>query len=112
MTIIQKLKDPLNAGIGILGATGLAALAKLLHDRKKRHDSWKETLLGNTDKEDALTTAIASAATLGTNALSYLKDKRDHLGTKNERIAYGLLGAVPGIALGIQAIKAHLSKNE
>lgn len=35
MTIIQKLKDPLNAGIGILGATGLAALAKLLHDRKK-----------------------------------------------------------------------------
>ena len=79
---------------------------------KKRHDSWKETLLGNTDKEDALTTAIASTTTLGTNALSYLKDKRAHLGTKKERIAYGLLGAIPGIALGIQAIKAHLSKNE
>lgn len=79
---------------------------------EKKHDSWEETLLGNTDKEDALTTAIASAAALGTNALNYLKDKRDHLGTKNERIAYGLLGSVPGIALGIQAIKSNLSKNE
>ena len=112
MPLIQKLKDPLTASIGLLGATGLITLAKVLHDRKKRHGSWKETLLGDTDKEDVLPTAIASAATLGTGALGYLKDRRDHIGTKNERIVGGLLGAVPGIALGIQALKANLAKNE
>ena len=112
MPLIQKLKDPLTAGIGVLSATYLISLAKILHDRKKRHGSWKETLLGYTDKEDVLPTAIASAATLGTGALGYLKDKRDHIGTKNERIALGLLGAIPGTVLGIQALKANLAKNE
>lgn len=36
MPLIQKLKDPLTAGVGILGATELIALAKVLHDRKKK----------------------------------------------------------------------------